>query len=426
MGMTATVQIRQTWRMWILFIASGTALAWGIGSASGNPAPTPQAIVPVQMPAEPPVSPVADGVPSPEENGPKTDETSAEAKAAQLAVQKALAYLAGAQNAKDGFWINDAGYKLNYNYMVTRRDARHPGVTAIACLAFMAGGHYPGRGQYADNVRKGLEFVLSCVSSDEKTRGFVTCDETRMYSHAFATLFLAEILGMASLSPAEEKRVRDKLHLAVNMIVYFQNEQGAWRYAPGAADADMSIAVCQLQALRAARNVGIRVPPETVDRARAYIGRSYQDYNGTFVYQNDQMDGSRTSWTLTAAGACALQQAGNYDNFVNGSGQRVSLSDSISFLRRNQPYSRSAVMNRPELPFGYFYGYYYATQAVYQYSRVHPDVWPSWLSDVRYRLVALQNQADGTWRDQIGVNYATAMAALILQIHQEYLPIFQK
>ena len=32
---------------------------------------------------------------------------------------------------------------------------------------------------------------------------------------------------------------------------------------------------------------------------------------------------------------------------------------------------------------------------------------------------------NGTWRDNVGTNYATAMALLVLQIPYRYLPIFQ-
>ena len=46
--------------------------------------------------------------------------------------------------------------------------------------------------------------------------------------------------------------MREKLELAVKLIVDCQNDQGAWRYVPYAIDSDMSITVCQLQALRAA------------------------------------------------------------------------------------------------------------------------------------------------------------------------------
>lgn len=358
------------------------------------------------------------------ESEPESEETSDLARKARQAVANGLAYLAANQQA-NGSWLNDVGYKLNYSYMVTHRMGNHPGVTSIACLAFMAGGSYPGRGKYGDNVRRGLEFVLSSVSNEEgSTRGFITNGGSRMYSHAFATLFLAEVLGMSNFSAQDEQKVREALQRAVHLIVTSQNANGAWRYAPNATDSDISICVCQLQALRAARNVGITVPAQTISRAKEYIRNSYMP-GGAFLYQTGQADGSRESWTLTAAGVCALQQAGSYDWFTDRNGNRRSLDDSIEYLERNRPYTPEWAARRPIPPFGYFYGHYYAAQAIYQYSRNHPQLWPAWLEDVRYKFVAMQ-QPDGCWSDEIGRNYATAMACLVLQIHQEYLPIFQK
>ena len=55
-----------------------------------------------------------------------------------------------------------------------------------------------------------LDFVLRCVTRE----GFVTHDSSRMYEHAFATLFLAEVAGMA---PSTD--VQDALKAAVGCIV---------------------------------------------------------------------------------------------------------------------------------------------------------------------------------------------------------------
>ena len=48
-----------------------------------------------------------------------------------------------------------------------------------------------------------------------------------MYSHAFATLALAEIYGVT-----RRENVRDKLQAAVEFTVKSQNETGGWRYVP--------------------------------------------------------------------------------------------------------------------------------------------------------------------------------------------------
>ena len=234
----------------------------------------------------------------------------------EAAVARGLAWLADAQRP-DGSWVAKIGFKLNNSYQYTARDRGHVGVTALSCMAFMAGGHLPGRGEYGPVVDRGLEFVLSCVQDD----GYITYAGTRMYSHAFATLFLAEIYGMT-----HREDVQVKLQKAVDFIVKSQNEEGGWRYVPLARESDMSIVVCQVLALRAARNIGIRVPKSTIDRAAIYVvesavtendprGRSYRVLRndvGTFRYQKDTF--SRSSVPLTAAGVTALHGLGIYSN----------------------------------------------------------------------------------------------------------------
>ena len=160
----------------------------------------------------------------------------------EAAVNAGLAWLANEQQA-DGSWSCKIGYKVNESYSYDR-EMGHVGVTSLACIAFLAGGHLPGRGEYGEVVEKGLEFILASVKGD----GYISRYGSRMYSHAFATLFLAEIYGMT-----HRDDVRLNLQKAVDFIVKSQNAQGGWRYEPYAPESDMSIVVCQVLALRAAR-----------------------------------------------------------------------------------------------------------------------------------------------------------------------------
>ena len=68
--------------------------------------------------------------------------------------------------------------------------------------------------------------------------------------------------------------VKARLQQAVDFTVRCQNSEGGWRYLPFDMFSDISVTVCQIMALRASRNVGIRVPRENIDRAVAYVLRS--------------------------------------------------------------------------------------------------------------------------------------------------------
>jgi hypothetical protein len=281
-------------------------------------------------------------------------------------------------------------------------------------MAFLSGGHLPGRGRHGDVVQRGTDFVLSTVDADS---GYITAHGTRMYSHAYATLFLAEIFGMT-----HREDVKEKLQLSVDLTVRSQNEHGSWRYNPSSPESDMSITVCQIMALRAARNIGIRVPKATIDRAYDYVVRSAyknpssSEYGG-FKYQEKVR--ARTSFALTAAGIATLNHIGTYDHELVKAG--------IDYLRGEM--SRHFRM----YPWHYFYwyGHYYAAQVFFfagdSNGSRDQDLWEWYWSRISEQLVHGQER-DGSWKNPTGpgASFATAIACIILQIPNQYLPIFHR
>ena len=63
---------------------------------------------------------------------------------ARLAAERGLEFLKQTQDA-DGSWTAKIGRKVHYEYR--GRLGKHVGVTSLACLAFLAQGSLPGRGQ---------------------------------------------------------------------------------------------------------------------------------------------------------------------------------------------------------------------------------------------------------------------------------------
>ena len=70
----------------------------------------------------------------------------------------------------------------------------------------------------------------------------------------------------------------------------------------------------------------------------------------------------------------------------------------------------------------YFYGQYYAVQAMYQAGGIH---WQNWFPAIRDELLDKQNE-NGSWPGQAGPEYGTAMALIVMQIPNRLLPIFQR
>lgn len=301
----------------------------------------------------------------------------------RVSVDKGLAWLAK-QQGPDGSFGDMSHY------------GPHVGITGLAGLAFMGDGNMPGRGRYAHAVDGCLTFIMNHSSES----GLIAADTTHgpMYGHGFATLFLAEVYGM---SP--KPQVRETLRKAVRLIVNTQNEEGGWRYQPVRNDADISVTICQVMALRAARNAGVYVDKDVIDKAVEYVKQS-QNPDGGFRYM---LSSGGSAFARSAAGVAALQYAGVYggDEIERG----------LEYVVKFTPPQDQTVGH-------YFYGHYYAAQAMFLSGDKY---WQSWWPAVRAELLEKQ-EPEGLWRGQAGDEYGTAMALIILQMPNRLLPIFQK
>src|SRR5439155_13350061 len=110
---------------------------------------------------------------------------------------------------------------------------------------------------------------------------------------------------------ALRERLRGTLDRAVKLIIDTQNNEGGWRYNPQRQDADISVTICQIMALRAARNAGFAVPKSVADKCIQYV-KDCQDLHqsGGFRYQKF---GGPPGFARTAAGVVALNSAGVYE-----------------------------------------------------------------------------------------------------------------
>lgn len=360
----------------------------GTASAPAESAPAP-ALPGSEAPATAPRKDVRPDGTTTAENKPLENEITPELT---KAVARGMEYLVSQQQPDGSF--GDGRYGKNV------------AVTALSCLALMADGNLPGRGTYGEQVRKGLEFVLS--SSSET--GLLAADASNgpMYGHGFATLFLGEVYGMTQGGGETNisARVHETLVRACDLIERSQNNEGGWRYNPVPYDADVSVTICEIMALRSARNAGIEVPKEVIDRAVEYV-RQCQNTDGGFKYQ---LTSGFSAWPRSAAGVASLYYAGIYKDDAIDRGVKYLLENAL-------PGSSSVPAAH------YYYGHYYAVQAMYL---AGGDSWARWWPAARSELLSRQLE-DGSWGDpSVGPAYGTSMALIVLQMPKRLLPIFQK
>jgi hypothetical protein len=95
----------------------------------------------------------------------------------------------------------------------------------------------------------------------------------------------------------------------------------------------------------------------------------------------------------------------------------------LKYLAQHRPSGQP--FGRRDSDIYYFYGHYYAAQVMWT---AGGQWWANWFPAIRDELLTrVRARGDGSWVDPtVGSDYATAMACIILQIPNNYLPIMQK
>lgn len=307
--------------------------------------------------------------------------------AIQASIDKGLRFLASRQMDRGA--DRGAFGTGNYNGSV--------GIAGISGLAFMSEGSTPGIGRYGRQVERCADFVTRNVSDT----GYIQRSGQRgqqgnMYGHGFAMLFLTQAFGMT-----RNRVLGNKLKLAVKLTLNAQNKDGGWRYRPEPTDADLSVTVCQIMALRAARDAGINVPDPAREKCIEYVKKSQID-DGGFRYT---LRGGHTTFALTAAGLVSLFSAGIYDG--------PQIEKGLQYLMRHRARATGHY---------FFYGHYYAVQAMWH---AGGKWWNDWYPYIANMLLERQ-QPNGSWTSPYSDEFGTAMACIILQMPNDRLPIFAR
>lgn len=293
-------------------------------------------------------------------------------------------------------------------------------ISALSLMSLAAVGHLPIHpNENGEAMAKALNFILQDKNQNEI--GYFGKDGGRMYGHGIVTLTLAEMLGMG-MNEETDKLIREKCQAAIDLILRSQKvkkseaQQGGWRYSPDSTDADLSVTIWQLMALRSAKNSGLDVPASSILEALNYLKRSYKsklDNEGNpidkisgFTYQ----PGGHPEYTTTAAGLLAMQVCGQYESpFVLGA---------ADWLLENVPQTNRKF---------FFYGTYYYAQAMYQRGNEHADKARKLVEEI---LLPMQKE-NGAWQgggseSGAGEVYCSSMAILALAVKYHYLPIYQR
>ena len=313
---------------------------------------------------------------------------------ASLAIDKGLKYLLANQRA-DGSWAS------------TKAGDRAVAITSLALMAFMSRAEFPGLGPNGEALNRAKDWLLA--RAKVAPSGYMG---STMYEHSLAILALTEMCGMTRDLKNDEDAMHKAIKAGVEVITRSQSDGGGWRYQPTPnAGHDTSVTVMVFIALASARQAGIVVPNVTITKVIKYFKSATSQNTGGFNYiptgkaRNDSI-------ACTGGGAYAAQLAGVRDSEM--------VNSAIRYLKERLP----GIINNN---FGhYYYGHYYAIQAMVQ---AGDDHYAKWYPLIRDALIRKQN-AQGAW---IGagnvkkvVGYETPVAIIILATPHRYIPIYQR
>lgn len=279
-----------------------------------------------------------------------------------------------------------------------------PGIAGMALMAFLASGEDPNFGIYSNHVRRSLRHIITSQNASTGILGH------SMYHHGFAMLGLAEAYGAVderNLWP-DGKGVRSigqALELAVRAAITSQkkNSLGAWRYSPDQNDADTSVSGAVLVGLLAARNAGIEVTDDAIDKAINY-------------YKSMTSAGGQVGYSGGMGGFGDSQARSAIATLVYAIARRKDLPQFKATLGHITQQLEQPPMMYAE------YARYYQAQAFFQGDL---DAWEKWNKLLVRQLKAVQ-QADGSFKGQFGPAIDTSLSLLALALNYRFLPIYER
>jgi len=318
----------------------------------------------------------------------------------EAAVEAALRFLAADQKP-DGSWdptTSGAGREtltLGTDRGGAGKQATN-GITGLALLSMLGAGNTHLQGDYADNVRRGLTYLIGSQKPDGSLAGPASVYESN-YCHGMAALAMCEAAAMTGDESAKRSAAA-----AVRYTITNQHPAtGGWRYIKG-DPGDLSQLGWQAMVLDGGRRASVNVPQESVAGVSHFLRSVRSGQNGGLA---SYRPGEAPTRTMTAEALATRLLVG----------EKVpanEIAEAESFLLRQPPG-----VGRDN-----YYGWYYSSLALHQ---LQDDAWRQWNDAMKARLIARQLPGgswptDDEWGGYGGRVYTTAMASLCLEVYYRH------
>jgi hypothetical protein len=293
--------------------------------------------------------------------------------------------------------------------------------TSMALIAFAGAGNTPTDGEYAENVKKAVEQLISWQNESGRFQARDGSPEQHMaYAHAQATIALCELYGMT-----RDGELKGPAQLAVRFAEEWQDpDRGGWRYIPR-NDSDLSVTGWYIMALTSARMAGLSTNLEVLRRADRYLDTVDSPDGSRYYYADYSVPSTKDlrkgepplDLAMTAEGSLCrmyLGWAGDDKRLISGANDLSLFPISIDVNERN------------------YYYWYYCTQAMHH---LGGDFWTGWNNVMREALPTLQvkeGREKGSFPPQGdphgtegGRLYSTCLAIYCLEVYYRHLPLYE-
>lgn len=318
----------------------------------------------------------------------------------EAAVDAALRFLVSLQRP-DGAWDPRAtGAGVERSPLGTSRGGAgsraETAITGLALLSLMGAGHTHQRGEFSDNVYRGLVYLIRSQKPDGSLIGNASVYEAT-YCHGMAALAICEAAAITRDPSAMVSAQR-----AIDYTVRIQHPStGGWRYTDG-DPGDLSQLGWQAMVLDAGQRAGIRLDPRSVAGVQRFLQSVRMGSRGGMACYRR---GEAPSRTMTAE----------------------ALATRLLFGERVPPIEieeaeRYLLQQPPGVGQDNYYYWYYATLALHQ---LQDQAWQQWNEALQQRLLGTQ-RSDGSWPSDTvwggygGTVYTTSMATLCLETYYRH------
>lgn len=319
----------------------------------------------------------------------------------EAAVEAALRFLAADQRP-DGSWdpVTSGAGRETRTLGTDRKSAGKnatTGLTGLALLSMLGAGNTHQKGTYADNVRRGLTYLILNQKPDGSLAGNAETYEAN-YCHGMAALAMCEAAAMTR-DPAAIASAASAVRFTTNMQ---HPTTGGWRYVAG-DPGDLSQLGWQAMVLEAGRAAGVPINQQSFTLTSRFV-RSVRGGSAGGLASYRPGDGPSRTMTAEALATRLL---------LGESVPAVEIREAEDYMLR-QP---------PGIGRDNYYYWYYASIALHQ---LQDDAWRSWNAAMKSHLLARQSSGgswptDSEWGGYGGRVYTTAMAALCLEVYYRHV-----